>query len=333
MDILILGGTVFLGRHLVTAALVRGHRVSMFNRGQHNPELFPEVEKLRGDRDSDLAALDGRTWDAVIDTCGYVPRIVRKSAEKLKGSCGHYTFISSISVYSDLSRHGLTEDDLVFGLGDESVEEINGATYGPLKRDCELAVEAQFGEKALVVRPGLIVGPHDPTERFSYWPHRIAQGGKVLAPGKPEEPTQIIDTRDLAEWTLDLVEMGVGGTFNATGPDYTLTMGAVLECCKDVTGSNAELVWVSEQFLLEKEVVPWSEMPLWIPSERDETMRGFSRFDCSKAIRAGLKFRPLEETVRDTLKWDRTRDKNGTYSNCVTREKEASLLKDFIGRD
>src|SRR5262249_50471289 len=252
MNILILGGTVFLGRHLVEAALSRGHRLTLFNRGQHSPELFPEVERLRGDRDGDLSALDGKSWDAVIDTCGFVPRIVRRSAEGLKKSCAHYTFISSLSVYTDLSKIGLSESDSVPSLNDPSIEEINGATYGPLKRDCEIVVEELFGDRALAVRPGLIVGPYDPSDRFTYWPHRIAQGGKVLAPGKPEETTQIIDVRDLAEWTLEMVENGGGGDYNATGPDYALSMGEVLDSCVRLSDSYAEVVWVSEQFLLEK---------------------------------------------------------------------------------
>lgn len=326
MKLLILGGTVFLGRHLVEAALARGHEVTLFNRGQHNAELFPQVEKLRGDRNGDLHSLQGRTWDAVIDTCGYVPRIVRASAELLKDSVNHYTFISSISVYADFRRANMNETYPVGTLADESVEEVNGDTYGPLKALCEQAVERALPGRALNIRPGLIVGPYDPTDRFSYWPHRVAQGGAVLAPGSPGEPVQIIDARDLAEWNIRMVEAGQTGVYNATGPDYGLTMGEVLETCRQITGSDAVIHWASAEFLARQEVAPWSQMPLWIPNT-DGEYDGFSATNVQKAIAAGLTFRPLAETVQDTLAWLGTRDEGWSWRAGISREREAELLQ------
>ena len=303
MNILILGGTIFLGRHLVPAALERGHRVTLFNRGRHNPELFPEVEKIHGDRATDLDLLKGRTWDAVIDTCGYIPRVVRASAEALKDAVGHYTFISSISVYSDNSKPGMDESAPVGRLEDETVEEVTGETYGPLKALCEQGMQEIMGGRGLNIRPGLIVGPDDPSDRFTYWPLRAARGGEILAPGDPEAPVQIIDVRDLAEWTLSMVEQGKSGDYNATGPDYTLTMRAILEECVAASDVPAGLTWVPDEFLLRHNVGQWMELPLWIAD--DESTKGFSRTDCSRAIGDGLTFRPLSAIVADTLAWAR----------------------------
>jgi nucleoside-diphosphate-sugar epimerase len=208
MRLLILGGTAFLGRALVDDALGRGHELTLFNRGKTNPELYPEVERLQGDRDGDLTVLQGKTWDAVIDTSGYVPRVVGQSAELLADAVGHYTFISSISAYADFSQPGADENAAVGKLEDESVEEIDGDTYGPLKVLCEEVVEKRLPGRTLIIRPGLIIGPHDPTDRFTYWPCRVERGGEVLAPGKPEKSVQFIDARDLAAWNLDMVEGG-----------------------------------------------------------------------------------------------------------------------------
>lgn len=302
MKLLILGGTLFLGRHIVESALRDGHEVTLFNRGQHNPELFPEVEKLRGDRDGGLDALRGRSWDAVIDTCGFVPRVVRASAELLAGAVGLYVFISTISVYPDHSRP-VDEDSPVGKLEDESREDYKGEAYGPLKALCERAVEEALPGRTLVVRPGLIVGPHDPTNRFAYWPRRVARGGEVLAPAPPERLVQFIDARDLADWTIRMAASGATGVFNATGPDYKLSMGALLEECRRVLGGDARFTWVDEEFLLENKVEAWSELPLWITGE-DPAMRYFMEANCGRAFKAGLTFRPLAETVRDTFEWD-----------------------------
>ncbi|MEW6402172.1 MAG: NAD-dependent epimerase/dehydratase family protein, partial [Chloroflexota bacterium] len=206
MKILIIGGTRFLGRHLVNSARARGHEVTLFNRGQTNPDLFRRVEKIWGDREKDLDQLKGRNWDAVIDTCGYVPRVVRMSAEALKESVENYVFISSLSIYPDFRKRGLNETDPVAKLQDESVEEVTGETYGPLKALCERVVQDVFGIDSLVIRPGLIVGPHDPTDRFTYWPVRVARGGDVLAPDGPDAFTQFIDARDLADFIVELLQ-------------------------------------------------------------------------------------------------------------------------------
>ena len=303
MRLLVLGGTKFLGRAAVEAALERGHEVTLFNRGETNPELFPDAEKLRGDRDSDLSALEGREWDAVIDPSGFVPRVVRASAELLRGSVGHYVFVSSISVYDELGEPGFDEDARTVTLDDPTTEDyltqgpVN--TYGGLKALCEGVVGEVFSEAHANIRAGLIVGPHDPTGRFTYWPLRLAGGGDVLAPAVPERRVQFVDVRDLGDWIVRLAEGRTSGTFNAATP--TLTMGELLETCNEVGGAEAQLVWVDEAFLLEQEVGPWMELPLWV-SEADSW---FEQADVARAVAAGLTFRPLEATVRDTLAWAR----------------------------
>jgi 2'-hydroxyisoflavone reductase len=326
MNLLVLGGTIFVGRWLVQAALERGHRLTLFNRGKSNPDLFPEVEKLRGERDGDLSALEGRRWDAVVDTNGYVPRIVRRSAELLAGSVGSYTFISSLSVYADFSKAHLDESGAVGVLADPATEEVNGETYGPLKVACERAVQEVLLGKALVVRPGLIVGPYDPTDRFTYWPRRVARGGEVLAPGRPERGVQFVDVRDLAEWILHAVEMGATGVYNANGPEQPVPMEALLSTCKTASGSDASFTWVSEAFLQQEKVGEWIEMPLWVPESNPE-YAGFFAFDSSKAIAGGLRFRPLVETVRATLEWEAGLPADRTLRAGMAPEREAELLK------
>ncbi|HEX7975651.1 MAG TPA: SDR family oxidoreductase, partial [Anaerolineales bacterium] len=301
MKILILGGTVFLGRALVEAALQGEHTVTLFNRGRSNPELFPEVEKLIGDRNDSLAALQGRHWDAAIDTNGYYPRQVRNLAGLLAQAVDHYTFISSLSVYADNSQPGLAEDAPLAQMADETVEQVTGETYGPLKALCEQAAEQALPGRSLILRPGLIVGPHDPTDRFTYWPHRVAQGGETLAPGRPARPVQFIDVRDLAEWNLRMVEASKTGVYNANGPAQPLSMEEVLETCRRVSASDARFTWASEAYLLEHKVEPWSQIPLWVP-ESDPEMAGFFAFDSSKAIAAGLTFRTLELNLPE---WER----------------------------
>jgi len=306
MRLLVLGGTVFLGRHLVEAALARGHEVTIFNRGQHGPELFAGVERLRGDRDGGLGGLAGRTWDAALDTSGYVPRVVRASAELLAGAVATYAFVSSVSVYRDFAQVGMDETAPLATLADETEEEVTGETYGALKALCERAVQSSLAGRALIVRPGLIVGPHDPTGRFTYWPARIARGGEVLAPAPPEQVVQFIDARDLAEWMLGMVQRQASGVYHATGPAQPLTMGALLGACHAQAGGEARITWVDEEFLQAQHVGPWMELPLWIPAS-EESERGFQAVDCSRAIGAGLTFRPLETTIRATLRWDQAR--------------------------
>jgi 2'-hydroxyisoflavone reductase len=327
MNLLILGGTRFVGRHLVEYAWARGHTITLFNRGQSNPDLFPQVEQLRGDRATDLSLLQDRSWDAVIDTCGYLPRLVRLSAQALVGHTDRYVFISTVSVYAEDNPRGMVEDSPLATLKDESVEEVTGETYGGLKALCEKTVEAAYPDRALIIRPGLIAGPHDPTDRFTYWPWRIAQGGEVLAPGHPDRSVQIIDARDLAQWIVQMVEGKRTGIFNAVGPDYTLTAKHMLEACVAVCDPKAQLTWVNESFLLKHKVEPWSEMPVWVP----EKEYAFDTCSNAQAIAAGLKFRSIETTIRDTLAWAQTRPSDHSWRAGMKPEREAELLREWNG--
>lgn len=302
MKLLILGGTVYLGRHVVDAALGRGHQVALFNRGQSNPDLFPDLETVRGDRATDLGRLAGRRWDAVVDTSGYLPSVVRTAVETLGGSVGHYSFVSSISAYADNTRANMNEDDALAALPPGEPEELTGERYGALKAACETVVRDALGERALIARAGLIFGPYDTTERSQYWPMRVARGGEVLAPGRPERPLQLIDVRDLAGWLVRAAEARTAGTFNATGPEEPIPTRRYLETCREISNSDARFTWVEEEFLLAQPVGPYSELPLWVP----ETFHAFEDVDVSRALRAGLTFRPLGETLRDTLAWART---------------------------
>jgi 2'-hydroxyisoflavone reductase len=326
MDLLILGGTRFLGRYLVEAAQEEGHGVTLFNRGLSGPDLFPEVETIKGDRDGDLSALRGRRWDAVIDTCGYVPRVVRASAGLLAEAVDHYTFVSSISVYSDGIGPGADESAPVEELEDPTVEEVTGETYGGLKALCERAAGEEMPGRVLNVRPGLISGPHDPTDRFTYWPRRVADGGEVLAPDRPELQVQFIDVRDLAAWMVRMSAEQQTGTYNATGPDYELRMGKLLEECEAVSDGEAQIIWVSEEFLEESGVEPFTEMPLWVPRE----YAGMQAVDCGRAIAAGLTFRPVSQTVRDVLEWDSTRVEADLAAG-LRPERERELLSAWHG--
>ena len=324
MDLLILGGTRFLGRHMVEAALGRGHRVTLFNRGRSNPGLFPDVEELRGERGGDLSPLRGRRWDAAIDTSGYLPREVRRSAELLADSVGHYTFVSSISAYEDFGRIGIDEGAPVLEPPDPEPEGLDWELYGGLKVGCERAAEAAMPGRTLVVRPGMIVGPHDYTDRFPYWRRRVAEGGEVLAPGDPEQPVQLIDARDLAGWMLRMAGGGRTGVYNATGPEYRLTMRGMLEGIREATGSDARFVWASEEFLLDAGVEPWGEMPFWVPKE----MAGILSVDVGRAVGAGLVFRPLGETVRGV---PHTARPEVEIEAGISRGREEQLLRAWRG--
>jgi 2'-hydroxyisoflavone reductase len=299
MKLLVLGGTLFLGRHIVEAALDRRHDVTLFNRGHTHPDLFPNTEKLHGDRTGDLRALYGRTWDAVIDTCGYVPRLVQTSATVLKDAVDHYSFISSVSVYADLSEPGLTETATVRTLADPTSEEVGPQTYGPLKALCKQAVDALLPGRTLIIRPGLLVGPHDPTGRFTYWVQRVAAGGEVLAPGAPERQVQCIDARDAASWIVQMTEEQRTGVFHMTGPHERLSMGMLLEVCRQALNREARFTWVAEAFLAQHGVRPWTDLPLWVPPHA----KGLLAIDISKARQAGLAFRPLTDTILDTFQW------------------------------
>jgi 2'-hydroxyisoflavone reductase len=315
--LLVLGGTKFLGRAAVEAALARGHEVTLFNRGETNPELFPEAEKLRGDRTAGLDGLRGREWDAVLDPSGYLPRVVRESAELLAGAAGHYLFVSSISAYASLAAPN-DEASPLAKLGEMPDDRLleDYSNYGALKVLCEEAVAEAFGESHAIVRPGLIVGAHDPTGRFTYWPHRVARGGEVLAPAPPERHVQFVDVRDLGSWLVDLSERSATGAYNATHPGRS--WGELLETCRDVAGGDATFTWVPDSFLAEREVGEWMELPMWIQAS-DEA--GIHEADVSRAIADGLAFRPLEETVRDTLDLARRTDEAG-----LSPEREAALL-------
>ncbi|MBV9942138.1 MAG: NAD-dependent epimerase/dehydratase family protein [Solirubrobacterales bacterium] len=306
MRLLVLGGTLFLGRHIVDTGRVRGHTLTLFNRGRSDPAPVPGVEQIHGDRERDLSLLADRQWDAAIDTSGYLPRVVRASAELLAGGIDRYTFVSSISAYGTFPRPGLDEDAPTAPAPPPDAEDVV-RYYSELKAACEREVEGVLPGRALVVRPGLIVGPRDPTERFTYWVRRLAGGGRVLVPRAMDQPVQLIDVRDLAGWILDLVEARATGVFNATGPATPLTFGSMLERIRSATGGRAEFVWVPEDRLAEAGVEPWGELPLWLDLPRHEAFRGFLAVDIGRARRAGLTFRSLEETVADTLAWLRQR--------------------------
>ena len=294
MRILVLGGTRFLGRTIVERALNRGHDVTLFNRGRTNAALFPDAEQLVGDRNGDLGALRGRDFDAAVDTSGYVPRVVAETIDAL-GHVGHYTFVSTMSVYPEHAASRAEEAPTA--VLETPTEEVTNESYGALKALCEAAVRERF-PAAFVPRPGLIVGPWDPTGRFTYWPRRLADGGRVLAPAPPDAPVQVVDVRDLAAWIVDAAEASLAGTYNACSPPAT--MREVLETCRAAAGADSELVWVDPAFLEEQGVGPWVELPLWIGNEDDHS---FMRAPVERALAAGLRIRPLAETVAATLEW------------------------------
>jgi 2'-hydroxyisoflavone reductase len=325
MKLLIIGGTRFLGRALVDEALALGHDITLFNRGRSNPDLYPDVEQIRGDRDGGLDALAGRRWEAVIDTCGYFPRAVRESAGFLSGMVSHYTLISTMSVYAEPIPAGLEESHPLATMADETVEEITAESYGPLKALCERAATEAMAGRALQVRAGLIVGPHDLSDRFTYWPARVARGGEVLAPGGPDYGVQFIDVRDLARWTLSATEKRLTGPYNVTGPRRPLPLGQLLDTCREISGSDARLTWVDEAFLVAHEVAPYAEMPLWVPAEYG----GFNAFNIDKALAAGLAFRPAAETVSDTLAWAATRPADYQWRAGLPAEREKELLDEW----
>lgn len=298
MKILVLGGTQFLGRHFVEAA--RAHELTLFNRGQTNPDLFPDVKKICGDRTVSLDALRGRRWDAVLDTCGFRPEPVRASVEAIDAA--RYVFISTCSVYPEWRGDETTP---IRGDGDD---------YGSLKAMCERVLPAD----ALVVRPGLIAGPHDPSDRFTYWPARIARGGRGLAPGRRDRLVQFIDVRDLAAWLVRTIETRASGVYNATGPG--VTMKDFLMTCAGVCGGTMAMSWVGDEALRKAGVEPYTEMPLWIPGVDDA-------FDIKKAVAAGLTFRTIDETIRDTLAWDRTRAPDAPRKAGLSRQRERELLE------
>jgi nucleoside-diphosphate-sugar epimerase len=333
LSILMLGGTGFLGPQTVEAALRRGHKVTLFNRGKTRPGLFPDLEKLQGDRETDdLKALEGRKFDAVVDTSANVPRWVKKAAAVLGPNIGHYVYISSISVYPDHSKPGMDETAAVAKIADPTTEKITGETFGALKALSEKAAEESMPGKVAVVRPGLIVGPEDPSDRFTYWPARVAKGGEVLAPGSPDDPIQIIDVRDLGSFLVRLIEDKTTGVFNALGPDKPLSMGQTLDACKQVARSDATFTWVDADFLAKQDVHGWSDMPAWVPNRGDTA--GFAKVSNARAIKAGLTFLPISDTAKATLDWFRglPEARRAKLRAGITPEREAKVLAAWKAR-
>ncbi len=321
MKVLLLGGPKFVGRAVIDAALERGHEVTLFNRGTTAADVYPELERIVGDRDGGLDGLLGRRWDAVVDTSGYLPRLVGASAGLLAAAVDHYVFVSSVSVYASF-REVVDEDAALAELSAPGSEDIS-TDYGALKALCEREVEQAFQGRATLVRAGLIVGPHDPTGRFTYWPHRVAEGGDVLVPGPAWRPVQFVDVRDLAAWMLAAAETGLAGPFNVTGPS---TMGAVLDAARRVSGSSVRPVEVDDAFLTGQEVGEWIELPLWIDTS-NEDWRHFMEVDVARATASGLTFRPLDETVAATLEHATRVDGVG-----LTAERERELLAAWWAR-
>src|SRR5215510_6265951 len=333
MRILILGGTGFTGPFQVRYALSRGHQVTVFNRGRTHPgELPKEAEQLIGDRNGQLDALKGRTWDVVIDNPATLPIWVRDAAQILKGNAERYVFISSISVYADTSKMGMDETaPLAKYSGPDAMKETNAtmrannfALFGPLKAQSEAEAEKWFPNKTLIIRPGYIVGPGDESDRFTYWPMRVERGGEVLAPGSPSDPIQIIDARDLAEWTIRMVEQGTVGSFNAVGPRTKLTMGHMLNEMKRTMNSDARFTWVDDDFLKAQKVI--DDIPIWTSTKGPEI--GYSTVNIQKAIRKGLTFRPLSDTTRATLEWfkKQTPERQTKMRAGIKPEREAEVL-------
>lgn len=340
MKILIIGGTKFLGRHLIDAAIKRDHKVTLFNRGRkYAEESIADVEQIHGDRHSDLEKLNGRTWDAVIDTSGYLPQTVEISAEFLKDKVGQYVFISSASVYPETPEPNYDETTRTATLSDEQLKQVaaidpkgdlNGLTlgehYGALKKLCEETIERIMPNRVLNVRAGMIVGTFDWTDRFTYWVMRVARGGEVLAPGSPENFVQMIDARDLSKWIVGMIEKNENGIYNVTGKPFEMNFGKMLDAIKAATEAQAEFVWAHENFLTENNVQPWSEMPFYLP-ESFEGGRGFLAMNVDKALEKGLQFQKFEETILDVLSWRKNQDFEMKAGISATRERE--LLDKF----
>lgn len=335
MKLLIIGGTQFVGRHLMEAALARGDQVTLFNRGQTAIELPANVELRRGDRRQDLSALAEGSWDAVIDACGYLPGEVARMADNLAARIGCYVFISSVSAYAD-ARQPNDEGAALGRIDDTDTEVVDGRTYGPLKALCEHEVLQRMGaQRSLLIRPGLVVGPHDPTQRFTWWPARLARaaqdGESVLAPGAPDRTLQFIDARDLAGFVLHALDTGCRGAFNAIAPPGFTTMASLLKHCADAAGAHAHIQWLGEAALLEAGVKPWNDLPLWLST--DGEYAAFMAVPTDKAQAAGLRNRPLAQTVADTLAWWRSlpAEQQRFTKAGLAPEREAALLQAAAG--
>jgi 2'-hydroxyisoflavone reductase len=328
MRLLVIGGTEFVGRAVVEAAVDRGHDVTVFHRGATEPADLPTVRHVHGNRDGGLHALEGRRWDAALDTCAYVPRQVHEIVETLAGAVEHYGFVSTLSVYPDELPPGGTERSPVHPPPYPDTEEVDEQSYGPLKVACEHEALAGFSGRCLIVRPGYIVGPHDPTDRFTYWVLRTSLGGETLAPAPPGEALQVVDVRDLAAFTLDHLEARTDDVFGVVGPDAPLTWEAFLRGAADVAGSDLDATWVDGGFLRERlgEDV-YRMLPLW-----DMEWPGLHRFDAAKAVGAGLRHRPIAVTVTDTLAWVRGRDQDVPMKAGLTFGRERELLAEWHAR-
>jgi len=318
MKLLVLGGTQFVGRHIVHAALSRGDDVTLFHRGRTNPGIFPEAMHIIGDRNAGFDLPPGLAWDAVIDVNGYIPRVVSDAARGAASRAKSYVFISTLSVYADATVSNQNEDSPVATPPDPSVEQVTMDTYGPLKVACERAAEAAMPGRTSIIRPGYIVGPWDHSGRFPYWVRRVSEGGEILAPGDPGDPIQVVDARDLAAFVLSVVQAERPGIYNAAGPKAPYTWGRFLQDCREVSGSDARFVWVGESFLDAQRLAP-GQLPMWSGAGD----HGLMRTDCRRAIAAGLAFRPIAETIRETLAWDR---EHGRRDMGLTRERELELL-------
>jgi len=340
MRLLVLGGALFLGRHVVDAALARGHEVTVFTRGRRPLPWSARVEARTGDRDPrsapGLDALATGEWDAVIDTTGYVPRVVDASAVLLERCVRRYLFVSSVSVYADASHPGLNEDAAVAALDDPASEDVP-KHYGALKAACEAVLCERFGSRATIVRPGLIVGPHDPTDRFAYWPARFvhpqllgARAAQAVVPAPRGRPIQVIDARDLGEWMVALVERDVAGTFNATSPAGALTFGDLVDACLTAASAPPQPAWADDATLVAHHVEPWTGMPLWIPSSESDAA-GFMAIDAARAQAEGLRCRALAETVRDTAAWLVARDNTGAWQKVLSDARERLVLSALAG--
>lgn len=326
LKVLILGGTGFIGPHFVEVLRAAGHKLTLFNRGKRNPGLFPDVEHLSGDRNGQIDALKGRDWDVVIDNSGYFPAQTQASGELLEDHVQHYIFISSISAYADLTLAGIDEDYKLAQLKDPNVKEITGETYGGLKALCEQTIEGIYGSRQAVIRPSYIVGPGDHTDRFTYWPVRVARGGRMLAPGTPRDPIQFIDVRDLADFVRLCVEQRTAGRYNACIPPGSVTMGDLLQTSKRLSGSDATFAWADLQFLQANKLTETGEIPIWAPPVGKYA--GASLVSSARAVAKGMRFRPLETTVGDLLAWHARRpaDQKENLRAGLTSQKEAELL-------
>jgi 2'-hydroxyisoflavone reductase len=331
LRILILGGTRFIGLHMTALALTRGHTLTFFNRGKTKTDRYPEVERIKGDRNGEIEGLKGREWDAVIDNSGYVPRHVKLTGELLAPQVKQYVFVSSISVYPDFSVPR-DESSPVGKLADETIEKVDGETYGPLKALSEQAAERALPGRTTIVRPGLIVGPDDNTDRFTYWPARAARGGEFIAPGSPKDAFQVIDARDLAAFTLDAVENNHVGVYNLVSNVNGFRFGELTDACISSANRRAKpeskprAVYLPADFLEAQEVAPWSEMPVWLPAKGDEA--AFAGTSNKAALAKGLKITPLKKTVDDTLAWHLTRpaEEQEKLKAGIAADKEATVL-------